>query len=224
MNLLSSTRKTFIICRSHFLVIGSCNLSMHPRFLSFQYILCNGPTLGATVFSCAVSYVSKASRRTGEYLWKGLSLEKIQAVFELPPLINTHARTTDTNEEPYPFTHFRLISLDFVRNLKDSDHPLLWSNHVFKPLDHLKRRTAEDNTRKKGKIVTFFFLITGYRQYTFSWVADTQCLRYLNPTGRSAEKMFTCHLKHFYTSWIGPKNLLTFCIVVVILCSETKSR
>ena len=158
MNLLSSTRKTFIICRSHFLVIGSCNLSMHLRFLSFQYILCNGPTLGATVFSCAVSYVSKASRRTGEYLWKGLSLEKIQAVFELPPLINTHARTTDTNEEPYPFTHFRLISLDFVRNLKDSDHPLLWSNHVFKPLDHLKRKTAEDNTRKKGKIVKFFFL------------------------------------------------------------------
>ena len=159
MNLLSSTRKTLIICRSHFLVIGSCNLSVHPRFLSFQYIPCNGPTLGATVFSCAVSYVSKASRQTGEYLWKGLSLEKIQAVFELPPLINTHARTTDTNEEPYPFTHFRLISLDFVRNLKDSDHPLLWSNHVFKPLDHLKRRTAEDNTTKKGKIVTFFFFL-----------------------------------------------------------------
>ena len=125
-------------------------------------------------------------------------------------IINTHARTTDTNEEPYSFTHFRLIFLDFVRNLKDSDHPLLWSNHVFKPLDHLKRRTAEDNTRKKGKIVTFFFLITGYRRYTFSWVADTQCLRYLNPTGRSAEKMFTRHLKHpgktcgkdIYTSWI----------------------
>lgn len=73
-------------------------------------------------------------------------------------IINTHAHTTDTNEEPYSFTHFRLISLDFVRNLKDSDHPLLWSNHVFKPLDHLKRKTAEDNTRKKGKIVKFFFL------------------------------------------------------------------
>ena len=128
-------------------------------------------------------------------------------------IINTHAHTTDTNEEPYSFTHFRLISLDFVRNLKDSDHPLLWSNHVFKPLDHLKRKTAEDNTRKKGKIVKFFFLVTDYRRYTFSWVADTQCLRYLNPTGRSAEKMFTRHLKHprktcgkdIYTSWIQQK-------------------